>query len=252
MSMSNHAVGKPGPEAGFRLEGDLDFRTAGATRMALLEAVERAAGALVVDLAGVGFIDSSGLAALTEAARRAGQRGARLCLRGLDVHHHRLLHLIGLAERFDLEPPVQRNGSHAPGGGSVLPGEVCRFPGEPASVPLIRKHVGAVAREMGFTETGVRDILIAVSEAATNALNHGSPRGAEDLITVCCRADADRLVVEVTDCGQGFDPLAVPVPVAEQMREGGMGVFFMRILMDEVSFDCGSGGTTVRLVKCRV
>ena len=45
--------------------------------------------------------------------------------------------------------------------------------------------------------------------------------------------------------------MRVPVPVAEQMREGGMGIFFMRTLMDEVSFDCGTGGTTVRLVKCR-
>jgi serine/threonine-protein kinase RsbW len=53
------------------------------------------------------------------------------------------------------------------------------------------------------------------------------------------------------DRGPGFDPLSVPIPVAEQLREGGMGIFFMRTLMDEVSFDCCHGGTNVRLVKCR-
>ena len=97
----------------------------------------------------------------------------------------------------------------------------------------------------------MRDILIAVSEAATNALEHGSPHADADEIAVRCRFEADRLVIEVMDRGKGFDPLSVPVPVAEQMREGGMGIFFMRTLMDEVSFDCGSGGTTVRLVKWR-
>ena len=58
-------------------------------------------------------------------------------------------------------------------------------------------------------------------------------------------------MIEVMDRGTGFDPLAVPVPIAEQMQEGGMGIFFMRTLMDEVTFDCSGDGTTARLVKCR-
>ena len=162
------------------------------------------------------------------------------------------LHTVGLADCFDLEPPVSRNGASLPTAAGLPPaGTVYHLPGEPASVPQIRHYVGAVAQEMGFCEAGVRDILIAVSEAATNALKHGSPQGAEDEIGVRCRPEADRLVIEVTDRGKGFDPLSVPIPIAEQLREGGMGIFFMRTLMDEVSFDCGHGGTTVRLVKCR-
>lgn len=250
--MSSQPSGEQGWEPVIPLAGDLDFRTAGPTRTALLGALEQTQGGLVVDLSAVDFIDSSGLAALHDAARQAARRGARLRLRGLDVHHYRLLHTIGLADRFDLEAPVSRNGAAPPGGAGVAAAdEVYRLPGVPASVPLIRSYVGALAREMGFSEAGVRDVLIAVSEAATNALKHGSPHGVQDEIAVRCRCEADRLVIEVMDRGGGFDPLAVPVPVAEQMREGGMGVYFMRLLMDEVSFDCRSDGTTVRLVKCR-
>ncbi len=250
--MSSHPPGEPRREAIFRCEGDLDFRAAGPLRTALLEAIKRAPGPLVIDLSAVDFIDSSGLSLLTEAARATGQQVRRLCLRGLDSHQHRLLHTMGLADRFDLEPPVERNGAGLGGiARAVASDEIYRLPGEPASVPLIRNHVGAVADEMGFSETEVRDILIAVSEAATNALKHGSPRGAGDEIAIGCRVEADRLVIEVRDQGRGFDPLAVPVPIAEQMREGGMGIFFMRTLMDEVSFDCSASGTTVRLVKCR-
>jgi serine/threonine-protein kinase RsbW len=249
--MTTHAAGDQGSEVVFRVSGDLDFRAVDSLRAALREALGPVQEVLVIDLSAVDFIDSSGLSVLYEAARDAGRRGLRVRLRGLDHHHHRLLHTVGLADRFDLEPPVERNGA-----GSVHPadttfGQFHRYPGEPASVPLIRNYVGAIAHELGFCEAGVRDILIAVSEAATNALKHGSPGTEQDQIAVRCRAEADRLVIEVRDQGRGFDPLAVPVPVAEQLREGGMGIFFMRTLMDEVSFDCSSGGTTVRLVKCR-
>jgi serine/threonine-protein kinase RsbW len=250
--MSCHPADENGAEAVFRLTGDLDFRTVGPARTALTEALGRSSGELVVDLSAVDFIDSSGLSALHEAARQAGRCGRRVRLRGLHPHHFQLLHTIGLADRFVLEPPPARNGSgppelvtHEP------PGATCRFPGEPASVPRIRNYVGGVARVLGFSDSAVRDILIAVSEAATNALKHGSPRGTQDEIAVRCRPEADRIVIEVMDSGRGFDPLSVPIPIAEQMREGGMGIFFMRTLMDEVSFDSGGAGTTVRLVKCR-
>jgi serine/threonine-protein kinase RsbW len=250
--MSSHPDGWSGAEPVFRLSGDLDFRTASSSRAALLQAVGQAPGGFIIDLRAVDFIDSSGLSLLYEAARQLERRGGRVRLRGLDVHHHRLLHTIGLAGCFDLEPPVSRNGGGPTAAADApLAGAVYRLPGEPASVPLIRNYVGALAREMGFTEAGVRDILIAVSEAATNALKHGSPHGIEDEIGVCCRPEVDRLVIEVMDRGRGFDPLSVPIPIAEQLREGGMGIFFMRTLMDEVSFDCSHGGTTVRLVKCR-
>jgi serine/threonine-protein kinase RsbW len=249
--MSSHSGGENRSDPICRLAGDLDFRTVASTRTALLEAAEQAPAGLVIDLSAVEFIDSSGLAVLYEASRFVERRGARIRLQGLDVHHHRLLHTVGLAGHFDLEAPVARNGaSPAPTGTPPL-GEVYRLPGEPASVPLIRNYVGAVARELEFSEASVRDILIAVSEAATNALKHGSIPGGQDEIAVRCHAEVDRLVIDVMDHGKGFDPLSVPVPVAEQMREGGMGIFFMRTLMDEVSFDCGSSGTTVRLVKCR-
>src|SRR5947207_5936950 len=109
--MSSHPGDRSGEEPVFRLSGDLDFRSASSSRAALLQAVEQAPGGLVIDLRAVEFIDSSGLSLLYEAARQLERRGGRIRLRGLDVHHHRLLHTIGLADCFDLEPPVPRNGA---------------------------------------------------------------------------------------------------------------------------------------------
>src|SRR5215212_7392826 len=129
--MSSHPAEDREPEAVFRLVGDLDFRAVDWTRAALLEALEGAPGLLVVDLTGVDFIDSSGLSVLTEVARQAARRDIRIRLRGLDPHHVRLLHTIGLADRFELEPAGPRNGAGpVTAGMPSLPGEIQRFPGE--------------------------------------------------------------------------------------------------------------------------
>src|SRR5713226_6479068 len=69
MRMSSHPAGEERNEPVLRLAGDLDFRTAGPTRTALLQALGQASTGLVVDLSAVGFIDSSGLAVLYEATR---------------------------------------------------------------------------------------------------------------------------------------------------------------------------------------
>jgi serine/threonine-protein kinase RsbW len=234
------------------IRGDLDFRTAPEVKEALLHAVVFQRGPLVVDLSGVGFVDSSGLSALFEAAKLAQRRESRIRLTG--VHHNvlRLLTVCGFIGFFDIEagpePDIWEDAPWDQDRAAERAGQMV-LPGAPASVPLIRRRVEEVARAMGFRDGALRDLLIAVSEAATNAMKHGSPLGEQNRILVRYQPDGDRLVVEVTDEGPGFDPLAVPVPVAEQMREGGMGVFFIRTLMDEVSFGHNGSGSTVRMVK---
>jgi serine/threonine-protein kinase RsbW len=233
-----------------QLRGDLDFRSAPEVKEVLFAALSDGSDGVAVDMNEVGFVDSSGLSALFEAAKLARRCSGKVRLVGVHRNVRRLLSVCGFVEFFDVEPadesesPPEAPTAHAvpsPGSFSV--------PGVPSSVPLIRRHLEDVARAMGFRESQIRDLLIAVSEAATNAMKHGSPQGAESRITVCYQPDGDRLIIEVSDEGPGFDPLAVPVPVPEQMREGGMGVFFIRTLMDEVSFRPGDEGTTIQMIK---
>src|SRR5437867_4302134 len=101
------------------------------------------------------------------------------------------------------EHPANRPGTWRSGQVGCSSAEESRFdrPRIPASVPLSRRRVEHVAREMGFRETQLRDLLIAVSEAATNALKHGSPGGEESRITPSYEPDGDRLIIEVSDEG---------------------------------------------------
>jgi serine/threonine-protein kinase RsbW len=237
-----------GGQPAIHICGDLDARTAGTARAELLSAWQQHPGS-PIDLGRVASVDSSGIAVLCELARFAASRAERPRLRSVHPNLYRLLTGAGLDHFFIIEPAA--SGADALVSNNALPGCLLDFPGLPESVPVIRARVQEVARAIGFPEIAVRDILIAVSEAATNALKYGSPRGAADTIRVCWRVTPDRLILQVHDTGDGFDARAVPPPAPEELREGGMGVYFIRALMDEVSFENDGSGTIVQMIKYR-
>jgi len=80
------------------LHGALDVYTSGGLRASLLELVEAGALALVVDLAGVEFVDSAGFSALLAGVRRAQARGGGLALVTADDSVVRMLRIMGLRD----------------------------------------------------------------------------------------------------------------------------------------------------------
>ena len=122
------------------------------------------------------------------------------------------------------------------------------IPGVAESVKLIRQNVIEFASSCPFTSEELMDLELAVGEACTNAVKHGSPRGDQDNVNVKCLKKNTTLVVEITDHGSGFDPKAIKLPNADLLPGNGFGLYLMRQLVDTVEF-AFSDGTTVRLVK---
>ncbi len=85
-----------------RLLGEIDAATSAKLRSALVECVDRDRD-VVVDLAGVRFIDSSGLGVLVGALRRATTAGRRLSLRSPTPSLQRVLDMTGLTGVFPAE-----------------------------------------------------------------------------------------------------------------------------------------------------
>jgi anti-anti-sigma factor len=85
------------------VDGDLDMATAPLLRDALADAAGRRSGAVVVDLAGCPFLDSSGLAALVEANNRARTDGGRFALRSPNERIQRLLEVTHLDTELMVE-----------------------------------------------------------------------------------------------------------------------------------------------------
>lgn len=86
-------------------------------------------------------------------------------------------------------------------------------------------------------------LMLAISEATTNAIVHGNKENPELTVLVKTTADDKAIYVSVKDEGGGFIPSFVPDPTDEEnlLKTGGRGVFLMNEVADDVQFsDNGS------------
>ena len=119
----------------------------------------------------------------------------------------------------------------------------------------IRDFVRGAAACGGLSGTDVEELVVTVDEAASNIVRHGFRGKPEDIaVTVACGPDA----VEVTlvDHIPAFDPREAPAPDTSLPLEarplGGMGVYLMRELCDDLVYRRSpGGGNELRLLKKR-
>ena len=77
------------------------------------------------------------------------------------------------------------------------------FPRETLSVPVMRRVLGDTLRRLGVDEDCIGDLLLAVTEACTNVLQHGGPGHRYEVVA---SIGGNGCLVEVLDSGRGFDP----------------------------------------------
>lgn len=128
------------------------------------------------------------------------------------------------------------------------------FPGEFDSLAAIGEFVTLAAHDAGLDERAVYAVQMAVDEACSNIIEHAYGGEGRGSIECTCRVDAEGLTVILRDCGCFFDPTQVPDPNLEASLEersgGGLGLYFMRRLMDEVHFESTpDSGNLLTLVK---
>jgi serine/threonine-protein kinase RsbW len=93
-------------------------------------------------------------------------------------------------------------------------------------------------------------VKLALCEALNNAVVHGNAMDPKKLVEVRCRCEREKGVwLAVKDQGKGFDPAAIPNPLAPEglQVEHGRGIHLIKLVMDEVSFE--RGGSEVRMRK---
>ena len=82
------------------------------------------------------------------------------------------------------------------------------------------------------------NILISLTEAVNNAMQHGNQFDDSKNILVKCKEKPHQIFLTISDEGSGFDPVAIPDPTSLDHieEEGGRGVFLMKQLTDEMNF----------------
>jgi serine/threonine-protein kinase RsbW len=125
-----------------------------------------------------------------------------------------------------------------------------RIPADTRYVSLVRRGVRSLAESMGFPREDVADVEVAVSEAVTNSMIHGSPNRDTSAVVVKCRALARSLVVEVED-HSACESLPAPPESPTLAEETGRGFYIMRELMDDCRNSRTAHGLRIRLTKQR-
>lgn len=122
------------------------------------------------------------------------------------------------------------------------------FPSEADNIHLVEKLIDNVCEELKIHEDNYGNILIALTEAVNNAIHHGNKLDPSKKTSIRCDQDEKHLRFRVEDQGAGFDFDNLPDPTDPENIEkpNGRGIFLMKNLADEVSFE--ENGRIVELV----
>ena len=108
-----------------------------------------------------------------------------------------------------------------------------------AQLANIRGFMTQVGHDLDLDDRTIYDLQLAIDEACSNVVKHGyDGQGGEIEITIA--RDKDSVRVTIRDWGRSFDPQAIPAPDVtaslEERRLGGLGLFLIHQVMDEVHF----------------
>lgn len=130
------------------------------------------------------------------------------------------------------------------------------FPARFDFLDEIRDLVAQTAREGGFTEKAIYSLQLAADEAASNIIEHAYEGVTDASLDISCDMQGDTIVITMRDTGKSFDPSKVKKPDIKadlsDRQIGGLGVYLMRKLMDDVSYESNSTtGNLLTMTKRR-
>lgn len=114
------------------------------------------------------------------------------------------------------------------------------LPARLENLPAFIASAAEAARSGGVDPERVFNVELALEEVLVNIINHAYVGKEGDVRLICAVDDGRWFVMEIADCGKAFDVTAVPSPDLttglEGRRIGGLGVHFMRSLVDEMDY----------------
>ena len=120
------------------------------------------------------------------------------------------------------------------------------IPARAEYITLCRLALTGIARLRELSDELLADLKLALTEAASNSVRHAYGDKDAGVVDISYQLFSDRLVIEVTDEGEGFDPAEAEGNAAE-LSEGGLGIAIIRAIADEVEFGAQPGGKGSRL-----
>lgn len=227
--------------------GELDYENCHELESAIMRELSCCDGRVDLALAGLDFVDSSGVKTLIVGAQDAHSLGCVLRVVSLTTQLDRALTMAGVRHLLEIgAEPVRPIGS----GVRMPPTDemVFSIPADTKSCCDGRDKVCEFAESIGFEPPIIDDIKLAAGEALSNAVRHGACRG-KSIKVRCSRIEEDGVCINLRYESHEFDPAAVPIPDLADPPIGGMGIHFMRLVMDKVHYYFEDGCAILTLEK---
>ena len=120
------------------------------------------------------------------------------------------------------------------------------IPANPDYVSILRLTTSGIANKLGFSMDDIEDMKVAVSEACSNAVKHSE----DNKVSINFNLLNNGIQIEIIDNGKGYDVDSIETPDLTNPKEGGLGLFIIQTLMDEVNISSkGNQGTTIKMTK---
>jgi serine/threonine-protein kinase RsbW len=120
------------------------------------------------------------------------------------------------------------------------------IPARAEYITLCRLALTGIGRLRELSDEVLADLKLALTEAASNSVRHAYADPNVGVVEISYELLPDRLVIEVTDDGEGFDPTAAE-DGPNELSEGGLGIAIIRAIADEVEIGTQAHGRGSRL-----
>jgi len=121
-----------------------------------------------------------------------------------------------------------------------------RLPLDPVTVPVTRRAVDCALAAIGVADECRRDVVLALTEACANAVQHGD----SDEYQVRVTADGEQCLIEVASEGPVDEPGVMRRSMPDTAAEHGRGLHIIRMVMDGAEIAAGpAGGLAIRMIK---
>lgn len=121
------------------------------------------------------------------------------------------------------------------------------------NLSVIRDFIKNTALSLGYSNAAIGNIILAVDEACTNIIKHAYKYSPTGDIQIELNRIANKFIITILDSGIEFDPNLIPEPdikeYYKQRRIGGLGMYLMKKMMDEVVYTKNKNKNQVKMVK---
>ena len=124
---------------------------------------------------------------------------------------------------------------------------------EISEVSKLNDFIEEIGREFAIAPDVLFNLNLVLEEAVVNVINYAYPKEEHEFIYLSASMHEGSIVLVLTDTGKAFDPTAAPEAditlSADERQIGGLGIFLIRQIMNEVKYERIDGKNILTLEK---